>query len=322
MSKLRVGVLRGGPSNEYEVSLKTGSALLRALSPEKYEPIDIFIDRTGTWHVRGVPREPSRALSGIDVVVNGLHGKYGEDGEVQNLLEGLRVPYTGSTAIPSRLAMNKRASKERLSELSIRLPKHVSIVVGPSMESELIGVFRSMPLPLVVKPKDSGSSVGVSLARSFHELEDAVASAFEHSNEVLIEEYIRGKEATVGVIDQFRDEDLYTLLPIEIIPPRERSFFDYDAKYTGITKEICPGNFTSEEREALQRAAGEVHQMLGLRHYSRSDFIVSPKGIYFLEANTLPGLTEESLVPKALTAVGSTLPEFVDHLVTLAQERG
>ena len=318
MSKRRIAVLRGGPSNEYEVSLKTGSAILNALSKDRYEPVDVYIDRGGLWHVRGVPREPARALNGIDGVVNALHGKYGEDGDVQRILENLRVPYTGSSVLASRLAMNKRAAKERLKGAGVYLPRHITLTVGSNVEEEVLRIFRSVPLPLVVKPVDSGSSVGVSLARSYHELLEAVSTAFEHSTEILLEEYVRGREATVGIIDEFRNERLYALLPIEIVTPKEKTFFDYDAKYTGITEERCPGNFTKTEADALQEAARRVHGALSLRHYSRSDFILAPKGVYFLEANTLPGLTDESLVPKALMAVGSSLPEFLDHVIELS----
>ncbi|MBC7836866.1 ATP-grasp domain-containing protein, partial [Acetobacteraceae bacterium] len=134
-----------------------------------------------------------------------------------------------------------------------------------------------------------------------------------------VEEFIKGKEATVGVVDNFRGEKFYALMPVEIVPPPSREFFDYHAKYSGESTERVPGNFTHSEKEELMYLAKRAHETLGLSHYSRSDFIVSKRGIYFLEINTLPGLTGESLLPKALAAGGSKLPEFLDHVITLAR---
>ena len=136
---------------------------------------------------------------------------------------------------------------------------------------------------------------------------------------VLVEEYIKGREATVGVIDDFRGEKTYALMPVEIIPPPEHSFFNYEAKYGGKSIERVPGNFTQEEKNELTNTARAVHEGLGLSHYSRSDFILSPRGLYFLEVNTLPGLTDESLLPKAVAAIGSRLPDFLEHVLDLAQ---
>ena len=132
-----------------------------------------------------------------------------------------------------------------------------------------------------------------------------------HPGEVLIEEFIKGKEATCGVVEKFREEPIYSLLPVEIIAPKDFDFFDFEAKYSGKSSEVCPGNFSAKENETIQKMAKEVHKILGLRHYSRTDFIVNPKrGVYVLEANTLPGLTKESLFPKSLKAVGSSLSHF------------
>jgi len=134
-----------------------------------------------------------------------------------------------------------------------------------------------------------------------------------------VEEFIEGKEATVGVIENFRNKNIYTLPPIEIRVPKTNDFFDYEAKYNGQSQEICPGNFSSQEKEELERMASLIHTGLNLSHYSRSDFIIHPqKGIYALEVNTLPGLTNESLFPKSLNAVGSDISEFINHLLKLA----
>ncbi len=315
MSRIRVGVLRGGPSAEYEVSLKTGAAVLRHLNQEKYESLDMFIDRNGVWHFRGAPTTPERAVRHVDVIFNALHGTYGEDGEVQKLLHWHRVPYTGSDALGSTIGMNKVLSKKRAESLGIHTAPFQVLEKEHEQPASLRDIYMAFSPPVVVKPVDSGSSVGVRIVKKLTDFFDAVKEAFSHSKKVLVEEFIKGKEATVGVVDNFRKEPVYALPPIEIRPPSDKEFFDYEAKYSGRSEEICPGNFSYVEKRSLENAAKLIHQGLGLRHYSRSDFIVSPRGIYFLEVNTLPGLTEESLIPKALSSVGCSFPDFLDHLI-------
>jgi D-alanine-D-alanine ligase len=320
MLKTRVLVLRGGPSSEYEVSLKTGQTVLTHIPEHKYHVRDVFIDRQGVWHIRGMPIEPARAFEQADVVFNALHGTYGEDGTVQRLLDTHRVPYTGSAALGSALGMNKSLAKGQLGAATFRLPLHRTLVKAETDDTVLLDVFRTFPQPSVVKPIAGGSSVATSVVHAFDALVRAVAQAFEYTDTVLIEQYIPGREATVGVIEGFRHEALYALPPIEIVPTKN-TFFDYDEKYAGHAREVCPAVFPRETTHALLTAAREVHHTLGLRDYSRSDFIVNKHGIFFLEVNTLPGLTSESLVPKALEAVGSSLPEFLDHVLTRAQAR-
>lgn len=321
MSRTKVGVLRGGPSNEYDVSLKTGQTVLEHLPEDQYDARDIYIDQAGTWHLRGLPVEPVRTLENVDCVFNALHGSYGEDGTVQQLLDTFNVPYTGSRALASALSMNKLLTKERVEELGIPLAKHITMsrdIIEPEQVHDL---FRSFPQPTVIKPVSSGSSVGVTLATTYQQFRDGLIDALEHADTVMVEEYIRGREATCGIVDGFRNVDFYALPPIEIVPTGERTFFDYDAKYAGESDEICPSTFPSDIKEMLGDYARRIHEHLDLRHYSRADFIVGKDKIYFLEVNTLPGLTPQSLVPKAVAAVGSTLPEFLDHLIRLALVR-
>jgi D-alanine-D-alanine ligase len=229
------------------------------------------------------------------------------------------VPYTGSTALASAVGMNKVLSKKIYKNYDLKTPLHVTISKKDDLSGETINLFKSFPMPAVVKPVSGGSSVGTAIAKTLPDLENAVAEALKYSDQALIEEYISGKEATCGVIDNFRNEAVYALLPVEIRKPNESDFFDYQAKYGGLSQEICPGNFTAKEKETIQKMAKEAHKALGLRHYSRSDFIINPRrGIYILETNTLPGLTGESLLPKSLKAVGCSLPDFLDHLISLA----
>lgn len=314
-----VGVLRGGSSREHEVSLKTGAAMLAHLPSERFSTRDIYIDKQGQWHDRGRLTTPERVLRQLDVALIGLHGEYGEDGEVQKLLERFGVPYAGADSFGSYLAMHKVMSKMHMREAGLLTPDFR--LAENESESEAIAqeVIRSFHQPVVVKPVGWGSSVGVSVVGGYAPVRAAIQNLFAlGAPSVLVEEYLRGREATVGVVEDLRGESLYALPAIEIITP-EGDFFSYDAKYSGATREVCPGNFSRVVAEELQRVARLAHRTLGLRHYSRSDFIVTPKGIYYLETNTLPGLTPESLMPKSLAAVGIPLPDFFAHLVSLAR---
>lgn len=312
-----VGVLRGGPSREHEVSLKTGHAIVSALSSERYTVRDIYIDKQGVWHERGMPTNPGKALRTVDVVINGLHGEFGEDGEVQKILDRFGIPYTGTDALGSYLAMHKVLAKERAREHGLLTPRYHFIEEGADVEKELALVVRTFAQPVVVKPAKWGSSVGVSIVGGYAPVHQAVTGLLaEGAGGVLIEELIKGTEATAGVVEDMRSERLYALPPVEIMPAAD--FFSYDAKYDGSTREICPGRFPRKVSEELIRQARVMHDALSLRHYSRSDFIVSLKGIYFLETNTLPGMTKESLLPKSLASVGIKFEDFVEHLVELA----
>lgn len=321
MAKKKVGVVRGGRGGEYDVSLKTGANVLKNM-PKQYEGIDVLLTKDGTLHIHGAPVTLEELMHSVDVVWNALHGEYGEDGQFQRELNRAGILYTGSDAIPSALSMDKTRAKEVLTTAGIKMPAHIVLEKdGTAPEKLALELFRTFPQPSVVKPLANGSSVGVSLARTHQELARALVRAFAVSPVVIVEEYISGKEATVGVIDQYRGESLYALPPVEIRLPADKELFDYEAKYTGIADEIAPGNFSQKEKDELLDIARTAHAALGLRHYSRSDMIVSPRGIYFLEVNTLPGLTEHSLLPKALSSVGSNLPEFLDHVILLALAR-
>jgi len=318
MHRIKVAVLRGGPSNEYEVSLKTGKSVLKNL-PDKYIPTDVLIDKKGNWHIDGIPTTPAKVFQGNDVIFNAMHGEYGEDGKIQQLLDGFNVKYTGSKALGSALGMNKILAKEIFIKNKIKTPVYKVVRKGDDLSIISHDLFKSFPMPCIVKPHGSGSSVGVAIAKNVTELELALENAFKYSDNAIVEEFISGKEGTCGVIENFRKEKIYPLLPVEIVKPISSGFFDYNAKYSGESKEICPGNFSEKEKRAMQEMAIKAHEVLGLRHYSRSDFIVHPKrGVYILEINTLPGLTEESLMPKSLKAIGCNLSTFLDHIITLA----
>lgn len=320
--RIRVGVLRGGPSEEYDVSLMTGRFVLDQLlkKEELFEPIDIFISREGAWYYRGFEVRPEDIALYIDVAFVALHGKYGEDGRVQKLLERFAVPYTGSNSITSAVGMNKHIGKKIFEREGLHTPLH--IVLDPKtddIETAVDKISKEFPLPMIVKPASSGSSMGISIVSSVDALKDAVDYALEYSDKVLIEEYISGREATVGVLENYRGEDLYSLLPVEIVPTKE--LYDYEEKYSGESKGRYPGNFSDREKRILQELAMRAHKSLGLSHYSRADFIVTPDDVYILEVNSLPGLTETSHYPKSLEVLGVEHSDFVEHLVRLAMGR-
>jgi D-alanine-D-alanine ligase len=323
-----VGVLRGGSSREHDVSLKTGAAMLANLPGERFTARDIYIDKNGQWHDRGRQVAPERVLRQIDAALIGLHGEYGEDGEVQKLLGHFGVPYAGADPFGAYLATHKLMAKMRAKEAGLLTPIFRHVERAEESEAAARDIIRSMHQPVVVKPIGWGSSIGVSIVGGYAPVLSAIEQLFsEGARGVLVEERIRGREATVGVVDGLRGEALYALPSVESIPP-EGDFFSYDVKYLGTARHACPGNFSRMVNEELQRAARVMHRSLGLRHYSRSDFIVAPRrgplgaeSVYYLETNALPALAPGSLLPKSLAAVGVPLPDFLSHLVNLALER-
>lgn len=319
MKNLRVAVLRGGPSEEYDVSMRTGEQVLSSLKRQGIDNLDIVVNKQTDWLLYGFAKSPQDALITADVVFIALHGVYGEDGTVQRQLDRLGMRYTGSRAYASSLAMNKILTKDILRQAGIKTPPHLRITRAGTDIRRVASTIESLFGPsYIVKPINGGSSIDTYQANGVHELVRALTESLKNREEVLVEQYIRGREATVGVVENLRGQTHYSLPVVEIVPPASHGFFAADIKYTGATDEICPGRFTQDEKLALEDAALKAHKLLGLSHYSRSDFIVSDKGIYFLETNTLPGLTEESLFPKALAAVGHSYDDFVLHLLSLA----
>jgi len=276
------------------------------------------------WNIEDVSKENL----GFDI----RSTKYGEDGTLQRELDALGMPYVGSGAYASALAMNKPRARFSVNALPmIKLPEHYlvredDINTDKGYTTTAQDIFRRFGPPYIVKPANGGSSMGLIVAQNIAELPSAIESVAKSAGfPVLVEQYIRGRETTCAVVENYRDEDYYALPPIEILLPEGKKTFDYEAKYSedaelGAT-EVCPANFTKEEKGQIEEATKAVHRALELSHYSRSDFILSPHGLYFLEANTLPGLTKQSLLPKSLEVVGSSLAEFLEHTIELALSR-
>lgn len=319
-SKTRVAVLRGGPSSEYHVSLKTGATVLANL-PEQYHPIDVFIDMDGVWHYNGRKEKPHTILGKVDVVWNALHGEYGESGALQEILESHGVRFSGSKRLGAVFSFNKFLAKQVAERGGIKTP-HALIFRKedvPSHEVLAGELYRTFPQPCIVKPVSKGSSIGISVAHTPEEIAAALSAAFSVSEKILVEEYIEGREAACGVVEGFRGSPFYSLLPVEITLPEGHRFFNFETRYGEEGGHRCPGNFSITEKDELQRLATEVHRLLGLRHYSRSEFIVHPKrGIFFIEADALPDL-HEGVSPylQSLHAVGATPSDFVGHILTL-----
>lgn len=321
MLATRVAVLRGGPSAEYDVSMSTGAGVLRALRELNYHTTDITVSTQGEWVIDGRVKSPEHALLTTDVAFVAMHGAYGEDGTIQQIFERHHIPFTGSNSFPSKIAFNKDATKRTVQPLGILTPKHVKIRRSEMLDYMDLArtIAASFGPEYVLKPSAGGSSQGIMMVTGTAELAQAMMDMLTVSEECLVEERIRGVEATVAVLEHFRNEPLYILPAIEIIPPSTHDFFSADIKYTGETTELCPGRFSFIEKQRLAQAAALVHTTLGLTQYSRSDFMVRDGDVYFLEVNTLPGLTPHSLFPKAAAAIGLSYNQLVDHLVLTAR---
>ncbi len=320
MNHKRVTVLRGGPSEEYQVSMQTGANVLSSLTKAYSLVDDVVITKQGEWLINGIVKNPEQILAGTDVVFIALHGTYGEDGEVQKLIQRYNLPFTGSRSLPSAVAFNKHLTKQTLELCGVHMPKGKLITQDDTEELEAIvaEILEEFGTEYILKPAANGSSVGVELVTSAEALLAALHRALAHTEHVLVEEFIRGREATCATLENFRNEDVYVFPAIEIIPPPEYSFFTTEAKYCGKTQEICPGNFSYSERGRIAELTELIHRQLGLSQYSRSDFIVRNGQVYFLEVNTLPGLTNTSLYPKAAEAVGLPFDDLIYHLVETA----
>ena len=347
---MKIVVLGGGLSTERHVALVTATSVCRALRSLGHQAV--FVDTFfGLENYAGTPAEafdepdglcgqaaighaapdiraviasrkwksPSRLGKGVleicalaDCVFLGLHGADGEGGKIQAALELLGVPYTGSGPLASGMAMNKAVAKRIVGGAGVLTPAWRELTLT---EEEIPALAGSLPAPCAVKVVGGGSSIGVALPDTRGELEGALREVLRYGSHVIVEEKIRGRELTVPVLDG------RALSPIEIVPPDGGSF-DYVAKYQSGAEgaaELCPAPITEAERELLSAAALRAHEALGLSVYSRSDFILDAEGrAWWLEVNTLPGMTPNSLIPKAAKIAGLSYPELCGRIVELS----
>jgi D-alanine-D-alanine ligase len=298
---LRIGVLMGGPSAERDVSLKTGAAVLAALKRKGYDAVAIDVDAT-------VPERLERER--VQLAFIALHGRLGEDGAIQGLLEVLGIPYTGSGVLASALGMDKVVSRRLFEAAGLPVPRYLLVTRTASIP------LLPFPFPVVVKPNGEGSSVGVSIVSQASALPAALDQAFGYDRRVLIEAYIAGKEIQVGILGE------RALGAIEIRP--KTAFYDYVAKYTpGMSEHLFPAPLSAEVTRRTLEVALAAFRALGCEGYGRVDFLVDEAGTpYVLEVNTLPGLTETSLLPDIARGVGIAFDDLVEAIVTAALERG
>ncbi len=308
MGKLTVALLAGGISSEREVSLNSGEQVFDALDKSKYDirRYDPQFD---------LARLVQDAAE-IDIALIILHGPFGEDGTVQGMLDLLNIPYQGSGVLGSALAMNKVVTKQLYEKAGLPVPPYVVLDRGETVDAEKC--VAEFGLPLVVKPVEAGSSVGMSIVKSADDLPGALDLAGEFDDTILIESFIEGTEITVGVIG---NNKLEALPLIEIIPDKSHEFFDYEAKYTaGITQEICPARIADELTQKAQEYALLAHQALYCKGYSRTDMILKDDEMYVLETNTIPGMTATSLFPQAAQQAGMNFSQVLDKLIELGLE--
>ncbi len=278
----RIGILMGGDSPEREISLKSGTAVYQALKEEGAEGVIINIKNT-----KNKPQLKMDILNRhLDVAFIAMHGDFGEDGQLQAILKELDIPYTGSGPQASRLAMDKIASRRIFEFNKLAVPK---FIIAKNKNFNCDG----LNFPLVVKPSNLGSSIGLSIVRNKREMEHAFLFARKYSRKIIVEEYQPGEEITVGILEE-------QALPVIMLKPKEE-FYNYKAKYTkGLTRYLIPAPLKTKIAVFCQAAALKAHRVLGLWHFSRVDMILRDgKQPIILEVNSIPGLTPLSLLPKA-----------------------
>lgn len=308
----KIIVLMGGPSAEREVSLRTGRAVCEALSAKGCNVATLELDRNIVTNLQAA--NPA-------VVFIAVHGKYGEDGVIQGILDLLEIPYTGSGVLASALAMDKALSKKVF--MASGVPTPPALFFG--LQDKLTGfaamisrIREGFALPVVIKAATQGSSIGVTIVDTAEKLPAAVDDAFLYSESIVVEQFISGKEVTVAV---WGNETPEALPIIEIAPKSGR--YDYQSKYTqGATEYIVPARLSAEVAGSVQAAAVKAHMALGCKGLSRVDFMIDNTGnFYALEVNTIPGMTGTSLVPKAAAAAGVEFGDFLLKLIELAVEK-
>jgi len=307
--KIRVAVLMGGNSSEREISLQSGKTVVQYLRSTKFSVKSYDTKRDLKKFLNDCLAHK------IDACFIALHGKGGEDGSIQGLLEVLKIPYTGSGILASAIGMNKVVQKEILKENKILVPKYISFKSSDyeqakSRQAILREIKQKICFPCCLKPANSGSSRGVSIVKKEKDLAKSIKLAFNEDEEIIVEEYISGKEITVGILDT---ESPQALPIVEIVP--KRKFFDFKAKYDPkFCQEIIPAKLPKKITQEAKKIAKRVHKIINCKGFSRVDMIVKGTKIYTLEINTIPGLTPQALCPKLSEVVGFQFPNFLIKL--------
>ena len=345
MAKIRVAVLMGGISSERDISLSTGRQILQSLDPEKYEAFGVdaaLLPGSSRTLLKGAGSEIStvaearEALAGSnklvsvgsivsadaglrpDVVLIALHGKFGEDGTVQGMLDLLGIPYTGSGVLASALSMDKSMTKKVLAADGIPVPESVDFTVRNGVWDE-DGISESVArvgYPVMVKPSRQGSTIGMTKVNAPDELNDSIRQAAAYDEQIIVERFVAGTELTVGVLG---NDDPMALPVVEIVPKSE--YYDYESKYAaGGSEHIIPARLSDAQTAQAQDIALRSFRSLGCRGMARVDLIVGETGMCVLEVNTIPGMTPTSLLPDAAKAVGIDFVRLLDMMIGFALE--
>ena len=306
-NNIKIKVLLGGISSERDVSIHTGLGIIGALE-DKYDIEPIYLESD----ISSMPNQ----LYDADIVFNALHGGIGENGDLQSFLDLYNIKYTGSGPKASKIAMDKNLTKIIATSNSIPTPNW--IILKTAIDGEVIlnrENSKKFKYPCVVKPNNDGSTMGLSIVTSEKNLQDGISIAGEYSDEIMVEEYIPGREITVGILG------FKPLLIVEIIP--NHGLYDYNCKYTkGMSKYICPAEIPSDLTQRIQEDALKLYNLLGCRHYARVDFRLNNKNEYYLlEINTLPGMTDTSLLPKASKIAGLSYSQLIETIIKIAMEK-
>jgi D-alanine-D-alanine ligase len=321
--KKNIALLAGGYSGEYVISIQTAATIEKSLDKDKYNVFKIIITKAEWYHEHGGGKifvdknDFSLLIDGskvsFDCVFIAMHGSPGEDGRIQGYLDMLQIPYTTCNSIVSALTFNKSYCNKVVKAFNVvNIANSVHLI--KSEPYSMGAILDELKLPVFVKPNESGSSLGISKVKKVEELFPAIEKAFKEDNQVLIEEFIEGRELTIGLYRV--NNHLYALPATEIVSKNE--FFDYEAKYTpGVTNEITPANIDANIKEQLETKAMYIYRHLNCRGIVRMDFILqaNTQKLFFLEVNTMPGQSENSIVPQQVRASGRVLADFYGELL-------
>jgi len=316
--KLKIGLVYGGKSAEHEVSVRTAKEIQKYLDPKKYQVTPFYISKTGEWPKK-VKIDQLKAK--IDFAFIAMHGPFGEDGKIQGFFETLGIPYTFSGVLASSLAMDKFRAQQLLATMQIPVPETVIVTKYQfaKKKKDVIKYAKRLGHTLIVKPNYLGSSVGVRKIKNTPQaLTEALKETFKHDGQALIQEFVQGKEVTAPVLGNAQPKNLPL---VEIVPTKVGSdFYDYAAKYEeGGSEHLIPAKLSKQLSKDIANMALLAHLTLGCRGVSRSDFIISDSGkIYYLETNTIPGMTPTSLLPQSAATAGINFPKLLDSIISLA----
>ena len=319
--KKNIAIIMGGYSSEYKISIKSGEVVYKTLSKEKDINLYKVIIKKDEWYHEDkdfkkyeIKKDTFQIIKNdqlisIDLVFNTIHGIPGENGEIQSYLEKIGINQTSSESYESKITFDKNICKEEIKKIGYLTPK--SLIINKNDDYDVEEILSKLKLPIFIKPNAGGSSFGISRVDDKKNIINSINFCFKEDDNALIEEEISGREISVGVI-KYKNK-IISLPPTEIIS--HNSFFDYDAKYNGESDEITPADITKEEEEEVRKTSLDIYKKLNIKGFSRCDFILRNNLFYFLEVNTNPGLTEESILPQQAIAANISLKDLFRSVI-------